>query len=172
MLIETPKLEDAKKLLEYFHELVASDTNRVERVEDVRKISIEMEESWIRNILAKQAEGSYAARCIYDDSGKVIGLGEIERRPRWIERHVAEIRFGLLPDHFSAGVAFVRVLENLAKEMGIEVLYYFHLTTQKQGLDIMQECKYKEVGIIEDYYKIDNSYVDRIYLQKNIVSPG
>lgn len=126
-----------------------------------------MKEGWIRNILVKQAEGSYAARCIYDDSGEIIGLGEIERRPRWIERHVAEIRFGLLPDQFKVGVALAHVLENLAKEMGVEIVYYFHLKMQKQGLDIMRECQYREAGVIEKYYKIGDFYVDRVYLQKD-----
>lgn len=168
MLIDIPKVADAEKLLRYFSTLVEKDTNRVERIDDVRKISIKMEEDWISSLLLKQSEGAYAARCVYNSLGEIIGLGEIEKRPRWIERHVAEIRFGLLPDNFISGIDLIRTLEGLACDMGVEVLYYFHLRTQQQGLDIMKECQYKEAGVIENYYKIGETYVDRIYLQKKI----
>lgn len=166
--IEIPTIKDAAELLNFFTTLVAVDPERVERNEDVSKITLEKEQQWIEGLLRKQEAGDLVVRIIRNSSNSIIGLGEVERRPRWIERHVAEIRFGLQPEHSAEGTALVQELEAEARRIGIEVLYYFHLATQTQGLQIMRECGYSDAGEISGYYYRNGEYIDRVILQKKI----
>ena len=106
----------------------------------------------------------YALCC--ETSGKIIAVGEIERKQRWIEKHVAEIRFGVIPSNEDSAFELVKKLEEIAKNNGIEVLFYFHLTTQKNGIKIMRKAGFTDVGIIRKYYKRGQEYIDRVYLQK------
>jgi len=162
-----PSLEDAAELLSFFQTLVKVDCNRVERPEDVTEITLENERNWIEKLIKKHEKGDAAALCVFDEAELLVGLGEVERRPRWIERHVAELRFGLFPERFDQGLFLVRALEKDAVAMGIEVLYYFHLRTQTQGLRIMEASGYRRVGVISRYYKKGTTYIDRIIVEKH-----
>jgi RimJ/RimL family protein N-acetyltransferase len=156
---------DAEKMLDFFRRLVVVDQKRVERAEDVAKISIEMEEKWISDRIQKEADGEMVARCIEVD-GEIIGEGEIEKLRRWIERHVAEIRFGIIPGNEDAALAMVNELIEDAKKLNIEVLQYFHLETQVAGIEIMKKAGFEEFGRAKKHYKIGAEYVDRVFLQK------
>jgi hypothetical protein len=81
---------------------------------------------------------------------------------------VAELRFGLLPGHVEAGKYLVWRLESIANEMEIRLIYYFHLATQHQGLQVMQDSGYSPVGRLENYYFKDGIYIDRVYLSKKL----
>ena len=98
----------------------------------------------------------------------LLGFGEIERKPRTIEKYVAELRFGLLLGHVEAGKYLVRKLESIANEMEIRLIYYFHLATQHQGLQAMQDSGYSPVGRLENYYFKDGVCIDRVYLSKQL----
>jgi RimJ/RimL family protein N-acetyltransferase len=169
MHFKQPAVADAHRLLEFFNDLVLKDQERVERPADVKAITHEMEIRWIESLLDKEQKQDAIALCVFDDAATLIGLGEIERRPRWIERHVAEIRFGLFPDQFNAGKSLVDLLELRAKSIGIEMLYYFHLATQQQGIEIIRACGFELAGRLPAYYKKADSYVDRVFYTKRIV---
>jgi hypothetical protein len=158
------RLEDAEGLLDYFRELVRTDPERVERPDDADKITLESQRAWIARRQQAQATGEMFAACALVD-GKIVAEGEVERAKRWIERHVAEIRFGVLPVH-AAQVApqLVEVLVVRARDAGLEVLTYFHLETQTRGLGVMRSSGFDAAGRIPRYYKRGAEYVDRIYL--------
>lgn len=160
-------ISDAENLLAYFRALVRADPERVERPEDADKLTVKDERSWIEKCLEAEKKNEMYVRCVEAD-GKIVAVGEIERKPRWIERHVGEIRFGVLPGYEKQAYQLVEELEGAAKRNGIEVLIYFHLATQKAGLAIMKKAKYAEIGRINDYYKRNNQYVDRVLLQKRL----
>jgi N-acetylglutamate synthase-like GNAT family acetyltransferase len=163
------KLEqsDASGLLKFFIKLVTADPERVERLEDVQSFTVPDEERWIASRLEGEKESQIFARVI-EESGEIVGEGEVERLKRWIERHVAEIRFGVLPEHASRALELVQELEGVAKAAGIEVLYYFHLSTQAKGLEVMRQAGFKDAGKIEAFYKRQGQYIDRVYLAKDL----
>ncbi|EKD58245.1 MAG: hypothetical protein ACD_56C00166G0001 [uncultured bacterium] len=166
MDIKKIKIEDAEKMLKFFHELVVADTERVERTQDVDNITLEMEENWILGRIKKEDEEKEMVVRIIEDGGKIVAEGEVEKLSRWIERHVAEIRFGMLPGNEKQTLEMVNELCLKAKKIGIEVLQYFHLETQKAGIEIMKKAGFSEFGRAEKYYKRGNEYIDRIYMQK------
>ena len=160
-------LQYAEKLLSFFKELVKRDLERVERISDVEKITLENEQTWIGRLLEKEKQGEMIVRIGMDNDNLVVE-GEIERKPRWIERHVAEIRFGMLPGNETIAKEVITDLMEQARTQGIEILFYFHLQTQKAGISIMKELGFKEFGVMEKYYKRGDEYIDRVYLVKNI----
>ncbi|MDP3778869.1 MAG: GNAT family N-acetyltransferase [bacterium] len=157
----------AEKLLSFFKELVKRDPERVERVEDVEKITLENEQAWIQRLIHKEEQGEMIVR-VGMDKDVLVFEGEVERKPRWIERHVAEIRFGMLPNNEAVAKEVISELITQAHVQGIEILFYFHLQTQKAGISILEELGFKEIGKIKNYYKRNDEYVDRVYLVKNI----
>ena len=157
--------EDSRALLAYFARLTSADPERVERPQDVAQISPEKERIWIQSRIDAENAREMVVRCV-ESLGEIVALGEVERLKRWIERHVAEIRFGLLPGHTDAGRELVAGLETEARKIGVEVLIYFHLQTQLTGLEIMRSLGYQEAGRIPRYYKRETGYVDRVYLMK------
>jgi hypothetical protein len=161
------RLEDAEAFLTYFRRLTADDPERVERPQDVATISLEIERAWIQSRIDAETKQEMIVRCV-ESGGKIVALGEMERLKRWIERHVAEIRFGLLPGHQADGRELVAELEAGARKSGIEVLVYFHLASQVTGLDVMRSLGYQEVGRIPNFYKRETKYIDRVYLSKQL----
>lgn len=158
---------EPEELLQYFKELVVLDDQRVERPEDVAKISLVDEQRWIDSLIQRTVKQEGVSFCIKSSEG-VIGVGEVERRPRWIERHVGEIRFGIFPLHKLEGKLLVDALVSGAKEIGITILYYFHLQSQVQGIEIMLESGFSPAGRIKNYYKVGGGYVDRIFLERSL----
>lgn len=168
MEIRKIKKDDAANLLKYFTQLVNTDPERTERPEDVNKITEDAERLWIESRLDKEDKKEFFALCVSNDNGNIVAEGEIEKMPRWIEKHVAEIRFAMLPD-----VDFIEATKNMigelikkAKENDIKVLLYFHLKTQKRGIEIMQDLGFEELGVVKNYYKRGDEYIDRVYLVK------
>jgi len=168
MKFKRPSTTDADRLLSYFCQLVELDSERVERCEDAQLLNHEKEVKWIEGLLKKEQAGDAIALCVLNEQSTIVGLGEVERRPRWIERHVAEIRFGLLPDHADAGIALVNLLEQQAKGIGIELLYYFHLASQSQGITVIEACGFDFSGVLPSYYKKGGAYIDRVLYAKKI----
>ena len=166
-MISKLDLQYTEKFLSFFKELVRRDPERVERVSDVEKITLENEQAWVERLIQKEEQGEMIVR-LGMESDNIVVEGEVERKSRWIERHVAEIRFGMLPNNESIAKEVVSELIKQARVQGIEILFYFHLRTQKAGISIMKDLGFKEFGVIEKYYKRDNEYVDRVYLMKNI----
>jgi hypothetical protein len=165
-MIRKIEIRDSEPLLNFFKELVVSDPERVERPEDVGKITEEMEREWIKQKLVKEDKKDIFILCGLNDEEKMVIEGEVERLPRWIERHVAEIRFGLLPGYESIGEELVKKLIKTAEENRIEILIYFHLETQKTGLEIMKKLGFELMGTVKKYYKREAEYIDRVYLVK------
>jgi RimJ/RimL family protein N-acetyltransferase len=163
MEIRELKIEDAEKLLAYFKNLVLADPERAERVSDVENFGIEDEKNWIRERLEGEKEKEIFTLCC-EDNGRIVAQGEVERQKRWIERHVAEIRFGVLPGYEEQAFEMVEFLIRKAKENRIEVLVYFHLASQKAGLFIIKKAGFSDAGVLEKYYKKDGKYIDRIYM--------
>jgi RimJ/RimL family protein N-acetyltransferase len=163
MGIRELKIEDAEELLAYFKNLVLADPERVERISDVEKFGVEDEKNWIRERLEGEKEKEIFALCC-EDNGRIVAQGEVERQKRWVERHVAEIRFGVLPCYEEQALEMVESLIQKARESKIEVLIYFHLASQKAGLSIMKKAGFSDAGVLERYYKKDGKYIDRIYM--------
>ena len=157
---------DAPALLEYFQTLVRVDPERVERPEDIALLSVDDEREWIRHRMADLVTSDLTAHCaVLND--RIVAVGELQRMKRWIERHVAEIRFGVLPDARDAALALVRAFVALAKVNNIELLVFFHLATQERAIEVMLECGFQEVARIPGYYKKpDGTMIDRVYLVK------
>jgi GNAT superfamily N-acetyltransferase len=158
---------DDQGLLDYFRELVRVDPERVERPVDVDKLTLENERAWIAKRQADETSGEMFVACAEAD-GRIVAEGEVERAKRWIERHVAEIRFGVLPDYAFVAPRLVEELVARAKANGIEVLIYFHLETQTRGVRVMKECDFEVIGRVPRYYKRGDDYIDRLYLAKTL----
>jgi L-amino acid N-acyltransferase YncA len=159
--------QDEQALLDYFRTLVRVDPERVERPVDVDKITLESERAWIAKRQADERSGEMFVACAVAD-GRVVAAGEVERAKRWIERHVAEIRFGVLPDYAFVATRLVEELVTRAKANGVEVLIHFHLETQTRGIGVMKECGFEVIGRVPRYYKRGDNYIDRLYLAKTI----
>lgn len=161
------KESDAKELIKYFSKLVELDPERVERVEDVRKIKVKDEISWIKKRIESEDRKEMFVRCVREGK-EVVALGEVERMKRYIERHVAEIRFGVIQGHEKECNEMIKELISVSAENGINVLIYFHLESQKRGIEIMKELGFSVVGKIKNYYFREGKYTDRVYLTKII----
>lgn len=168
MIIRKIQKDDAVNLLKYFNTLVNVDPERVERAEDVAKITLDNEVKWIENQLSKEDNKEIFLLCGLDDNGDIVAEGEVEKLPRWIERHVAEIRFAVLPENNLVAETLIQELFEKAKNNGIEVLLYFHLETQKRGIEIMEKLGFEKMGVVEKYYKRNGDYIGRIYMVKNL----
>ncbi|TSC95953.1 MAG: Uncharacterized protein Athens101410_277 [Parcubacteria group bacterium Athens1014_10] len=164
--IRTIYISDAKKLLKFFHDLVISDSERVERLKDVKKINLQKEIYWIKHRKRAEKNKEMFIFCC-EVNGRIVAEGEIEREKRWIEKHVAEIRFGILPGYEKLAIEMIKQLIKKAKENKIKVLIFFHLATQKTALSIMGKLGFSRVGIIKNYYKRDGHYISRVYMVKN-----
>jgi L-amino acid N-acyltransferase YncA len=166
MNIKKIEKNDRDLLLNFFSELVIADPERVERPEDVNKITKDDEEKWIEKRLTKENDKEIFVLCGLDETGKIVTEGEVERMTRWVEKHVAEIRFGVLPNHELIAEVMLENLIETAKNNNIEVLIYFHLETQKKGIEIMEKLGFESAGVIKKYYKKGDKYINRIYLVK------
>ncbi len=166
MYIRKIKLNDCTLMLDFFSKLVLLSPERVERPEDVKKISIENEIKWIKNRIEKEKEKEIFVLCGTNDKGEIIAEAEIERMPRWIEKHVAEIRFGVLPGYENLAENITKKLISVAKKNGIKILIYFHLETQKEGIKIIKKLGFKKFGIVKRYYKRHKNYINRLYFVK------
>ena len=82
--------------------MVTTDPERVEQIDKVGKLTIGEEIRWLLCILEKMKSGNYYTLCLRGSDDMLLGFGEIERKQRTIERHVAELRFGLLPGYVEA----------------------------------------------------------------------
>lgn len=169
MKIRQLEVKDAEKYLAYFKKLVELDPERVERPEDVSKITLEKEEQFIQKILDKQKDGNAIALILENELGEIVAEAEIERKERWIEQHVAEIRFGVIPNYETEIEQLISNVIQNSKNIGIEVLIYFHLESQKTGISVIKKFNFLEAGKIKRYYKRSNGeYVNRLYFSKNI----
>jgi hypothetical protein len=158
---------DAEELLNFFKKLVTADPERVERPEDVKKISLESEEEWVKKLLQKERDGDIVVFVGRKD-GSIVIEAEVEKKSRWIERHVGEIRFGMLPGNEELAKEIITMLIQEARKINIETLIYFHLATQISGLALIKDAGFSECGRIAKYYKRGNEYIDRIYLSMTI----
>lgn len=161
------QLLDAERLLCFFQELTKEDRERVERPQDARHITLRKEKHWIQERINKTNRKEMFA-FIGIVNGKVVAEGEVERMPRWIERHVAEIRIGVLPSYEVITPFLIEKLLVMARKNKIEILVYFHLETQKRGIKVMKNAGFLGVGRIKGYYKRGNEYTDRLYLAKDL----
>ncbi len=161
------KILDARNLLRYLNKLVEFDRERAERVEDVKKIKIDDEIDWIKVRLESERKKEMFVLCC-EINGEIVSVGEVERSKRWIDRHVAEIRFGALLGYEDVVIQMLNQLVKKAKKNGVKVLVYFHLVSQKIGLSIMKRLGFYKVGIIKNYYKRRGEYVDRIYMAMSL----
>lgn len=169
MNIRKAKLADAQSLITYFNKLVVEDTARVEKSTHAKEITLEMEKKWILQRLEKEENNNLFMRIIEDGGNGIVGSGEVERKSRWIEQHVAEIRYAILPSYKEHAHLLVGNLIDIAKVNNISLLIYFHLETQVHGLSTMKSLGFKEAGRFENYYLLENGeYVDRILLQKTL----
>lgn len=167
MEIRQLQLVDAEKLLVFFEKLVKADPERVERMEDVKNLDVEKEKEWIQKRLLGEQKQEFFAMVVEAD-GEIVAEGEVERLKRWPERHVAEIRFGVLPSHEEAASGMIEKLESIAQKFHIEILLFFHFVTAERVIEIMEKAGFLEVGRVEGYYKRDGNYIDRIYMTKRI----
>jgi len=166
MIIRKIKKSDRDLLLTFFSKLVALSPERVERPSDAKKITKKDEEKWIEKRLIKEKNKDIFVLCGLDENGEIVTEGEVERMPRWIEKHVAEIRFGVLPENEIIAENLLKNLTKTAKENNINILLYFHLETQKKGIQIMKNLGFEKFGVIKKYYKRENEYINRIYFVK------
>lgn len=161
------KISDARNLLRFLNKLVKVDRERVERLEDVKKIKINDEIDWIKIRLRSEKKKEMFVLCC-GINREIISVGEVEKSKRWIDKHVAEIRFGALPGYEDAVIRMLNQLIKKAKKSGIKVLVYFHLASQKIGLPIMKKIGFYQVGIIKNYYKRRGEYIDRVYMAMSL----
>lgn len=161
------RISDAEKLLKFLNEMVKLDTERAERLEDVRNMTINDEINWIKDRLEPEKKKEmFVLRC--EVNREIVSVGEIEKSKRWIDRHVAEIRFSALPGHEDSVIQMLRQLIKIAKKNGVKVLIYFHLASQRIGLPIIRKLRFYQAGVIKNYYKRRGEYVDRIYMAKSL----
>jgi hypothetical protein len=158
---------DAEALLAYFRRLVAEDPERVERPEDASRLTVEDERQWIASRETAERAGEMSVLCI-EEERRIVAVGEVERMRRWIERHVAELRFGCLPDRIELALPLVEQLVLRAEAMGIEVLVYFHLATQARGLEVVRRAGFEECGRIPGYYRKSEGDIDRVYFTRRV----
>lgn len=166
MNIRKIKKSDKNLLLKFFYDLVSLSPERVERLEDVINITQNDEERWIEKRLAREKNKEIFVLCGINENNGVVTEGEIERMPRWIEKHVAEIRFGVLPKYELTAEKLLKELIKKAKKNKIEILVYFHLESQKSGIKIVKKLGFKKFGVIKKYYKRRDKYINRIYFVK------
>lgn len=167
VMYRQPQPQDASRLLDFFKRLVLLDPERVEQASSVNKISLAMERQWLRRRLTIMKAGELLIR-IGDSGDKILVVAEIQRKPRWIERHVGEIRFGMIPGEGEVAKKVLTQIIEEARDCGIETLIYCHLQTQTAGLSIMRSLRFTNAGRIKRYYKRGGSYIDRVYLERRI----
>lgn len=161
------KISDAENLLRFLNELVKVDRERAERIEDVRKIKVKDEIIWIKTRLNLEKKKEMFVLCCEVD-GRIVSVGEVEKSKRWIDRHVAEIRFGILPGYNKVIIKMLKQLIKKARKNNIKVLIYFHLASQKIGLSIMKKVGFYQAGVVKKYYKRRGEYIDRIYMAMSL----
>lgn len=161
------KVSDAKNLLIFLNKLVKFDPERAERPEDIKEIRINAEINWIKDRLRLENKKEMFVLCC-EVNGEIVFVGEVEKSKRWIDRHVAEIRFGALPGYEDAVIRALNQLIKKAKKNRIKVLVYFQLVSQKIGLPIMKKIGFYQAGIIKNYYKRRGEYIDRVYMAMSL----
>ncbi|MEK7554843.1 MAG: GNAT family N-acetyltransferase [Patescibacteria group bacterium] len=167
MEIREFNIQDAAAALAFFRKLVHEDPERVERPQDVARLTIADEKRWIQERTDKEKAGEFFTRVAIEETS-IVAEGEVERMKRWIERHVAELRFGVLPGNEVAAEKLVQKLIRVARAHGIEVLIYFHLATQKRGIRIAEKVGFRAIGKAKRYYKRGKTYTDRVYMLLNL----
>jgi len=165
MQIRKITTNEAEALLVYLKELVLQDRERVEDINYFNSFSLLDEEKWIEDKINGEATGEIFVR-VADQDGLITAEGEVEKLKRPIEKHVAEIRFGVLPGNEESGEKIVEDLIKTAQDNGIKILLYFHLSTQKIGIEIVKKLGFELMGEIKDYYQFSDRAVDRVYYVK------
>lgn len=162
------QIEQTEKILKFFKKLVVADPERGENLEEVSKITVESERSWIKSLLEKEEKKEMISRLVEVD-GEIVGLGHVEKLPREIERHVGDIRVGFLPGYEQAGFEMAKALTEDSKSLKITLLMYFHFETQ-HGIETMKKLGFEQTGLLPKYYKKSGEYINRVYLTKALES--
>jgi len=166
MQIRRIKPSDSQKLLDYFINIVQLDPQRVERYKDVITLTVQDEIHWIEQRIKSEQSKEMVVLCC-EIENQIVAVGEVERKKRWIERHVGEIRFAVLPAYKKLAFHLLEKLIEKSKNIEIEVLIYFHLSSQLNGIELVEMFDFAKMGTVPNYYKLENgTYVNRLYYYK------
>jgi len=161
--IRKMRVTDAAALAKWFNKFVDQDVGVVENFH----VNSKQEESYIKDMLAKEKTGEASCRLILLN-GRIVGKADLLPLKRYIDKHVAEISFGILMGESEMGITLLAELEKIAIKEGLEQIIYFILSNNEYFIKIFSSLGYKEVGRIKNFYKKESSYFDRVILQKEL----
>lgn len=162
--IQPLSLSHAEGLTKWFNDFVDQDLGVVENFH----VTVESETEYISKYLS-QIQGSEPMSYVISENDIIVGKCDIRPLTRYIDKHVVELGFGLIDKHSAAGERLLSfVLEEL-KKRGYEVVIYFILGRNQYFRDIFARRGFKEVGVISNFYKLNEKYDDRIILEKKLI---
>ncbi len=159
--IEPLDIKHADPLTNWFNTFVDQDLGVVENFH----VTVDSERSYIEDYLSTIKTGEPMSYIISHDE---IIVGKVDIRPfsRYIDKHVVELGFGMLKDHPEAGKQLLQFIEEPLKKRNLEVVLYFILARNNYFRELFKLSGFKEVGKIDNFYKVDEGYDARIILEK------
>jgi L-amino acid N-acyltransferase YncA len=161
--IKVIEKEDIKATSEWFNKLVDEKPGIVENFKVDPKDNPFLEE---QVDLVKKGK---MITLIMKVEGKVVSKIDVKPLPRNVDKHVGEVSFGALKGYDKESEELVKMAIEKVKSLGLKVLIYYIFDTNKRFISIMEKAGFKKVGKIDNFYKIDNKYIDRIIFQKQIL---
>lgn len=163
--IEPLGIQHAKLLARWFNTFVDQDLGVVENYH----VTVKSEQKYIENYLINSKKSASSSFVILDDH-VIIGKADISPLLRYIDKHVAEIGYGILKDNSRAGLQLLKYVEETMKKRKFEIALYCILARNKYFRSLFKKAGFKEVGKIVKFYKTKKGYDNRIILEKIIAT--
>lgn len=160
-MIRQPNILDSEKLMIWFNKLIDEEWGIAEK----EKMTIENETKWLNERLKSVKKGE-SIFLIQEENNEIIACASLERLKRYIDKHVAELSFGVLKGYENKTNELMEQAIEKSKEKKIKVLIYYILACNERFIDIMKGAGFNEVGKISNFYLKNGKYIDRVIMQK------
>lgn len=152
-------LADMEKVTLWFNRLVDEQPGIVENT----KVEPLTANSFIKNQVALMEEGRLL--CLVATCGtKIVAKVDVKPLERTVDRHIAELSFGVLREHRDAGIALLKEAVRQARDRGLKGLLYYVMSCNTLFQEIFEAVGFVKCGVIPRFYRVDDTYWDRVIL--------
>lgn len=156
-------LEDMEKVTLWFNRLVDEQPGIVEST----KAKSLTDNSFIEDQVALMEEGRFF--CLVATYGaEIVAKVDVKPLKRTVDRHIAELSFGVLREYREAGVALLKEVVRQARAGGLKGLLYYVMSCNTLFQEIFKAVDFVKCGVIPRFYHVDDTYWDRVILYYGI----
>ena len=167
-VLRPARVEDAAALIDYLV-TTAGETEFILAYPDERAgMTVEQEERFLRGVI----ESPCNAFIVCEVNGEIAGNCDIHFNPKRKVRHRGGIAIALYKKYWGLGIgtAMFRLLEEIAREWGLEQLELEYVDGNERGRALYEKMGFETVGRLPNAFRLsDGSFRDEIKMVKRLV---